>query len=275
MKQKILLSLIAFISIVVLSSHDLYIKLKSFYLEPETETLIYVYNGTFGESVAILARNRMVDVSLINPGEKTVHPNKSLWFEENNQTVLNITTGKAGTGVLGVSTLPRVNEFTPESFINNMKHEGLLDVLEERKKSGEDSNPVRKKYSKHVKAIFQVGNKQTEDYKTVLGYPIEFIPMSNPYTLKVGDELAMKLLINGEPVVGEMVYASYNDQYGHAKDGTPIDAYKVLTNNEGIVTVKITTAGHWYFRTVNLVKSTEGDADYISISAALTFEVKE
>ena len=275
MKKNILLSLITFISLVVLSSHDLYIKFKSFYLEPETETLIYVYNGTFGKSVAILARNRMVDVSLINPGEKRVHPDKNLWFEENNQTVLKITTGKAGTGVLGISTLPRVNEFTAENFASNMKHEGLLDVLAARKKSGEDLQPVRKKYSKHVKAIFQVGNKQTEDYKTVLGYPIEFIPMSNPYALKVGDDFAMKLLINGKPVAGEMVYASYNEQYGHNKDGSPRDAYKLLTNSEGIVTVKVRTTGHWYFRTVNLVKSTEKDADYISISAALTFEVRE
>ena len=275
MKQKILISLIAFISLVVLSSHDLYIKLKTFYLEPETETLIYVYNGTFGKSEAVLARHRMVDVSLINPGENTVHPDKSLWFEENNQTVLKITTGKEGTGVVGVSTLPRVNHFTPESFISNMKHEGLLEVLEARKKSGEDSNSVRKKYSKHVKAIFQVGNKQTDDYKTILGYPIEFIPMSNPYALKVGDDFEMKLLINGKPIAGEMVYASYNEQYGHTKVGLPNDAYQVLTNDDGIVTVKITTSGHWYFRTVNLVKSTEKDADYVSISAALTFEIKE
>jgi uncharacterized protein DUF4198 len=275
MKQKILLSLIAFISLVVLSSHDLYVKLKSFYLEPNSETLIYVYNGTFGKSEATLARNRMVDVSLINPGEKRVHPDKNLWFEENNQTVLKITTGKAGTGVLGVSTLPRVNEFTAESFASNMKHEGLLNVIAARKKSGEDSQPARKKYSKHVKAIFQVGNKQTDDYKTELGYPIEFIPINNPYALKVGDELAMKLLINGKSVAGEMVYASYNEHYGHTKEGLPNDAYQVLTNDDGIVTVKITTAGHWYFRTVNLIKSTEKDADYISISAALTFEVKE
>jgi Domain of unknown function (DUF4198) len=274
MKQKILLSLIAFISLVVLSSHDLYIKLKSFYLKPNTEALIYVYNGTFGKSEAILARDRMVDVSLINPGEKAVHPNENLWFEKNNQTILKITTGKEGTGVLGVSTSPRVNEFTAESFASNMKHEGLLAVLVEREKSGEDSKPARKKYSKHVKAIFQVGSKQTDEYKTVLGYPIEFIPMSNPYALKVGDELAMKLLINGEPISGEMVYASFNDQYGHEKDGTSRDAYKVLTNNKGIVTVKITTSGHWYFRTVNLVNSTLKDADYISVSAALTFEVK-
>jgi len=275
MKRKIVLPLIAIISLTILSGHDLFIKLDSFFLKPGTETLIHVYNGTFGESEATLARNRMVDVSLVNPAEEIVHPDNSLWFEENNQTVLRIKTGKAGTGVLGVSTTTRVGEFTPESFISNMKHEGLLDVLEERKKSGEDSNPVRKKYSKHVKAIFQVGEKRSEEYKSVFGYPIEFVPITNPYALKIGDELGMKLLIDGKPVAGEMVYASYNDEFGHASDGSAIDVYQTKTDKNGIVKIKISEAGHWYFRTVNLVKSTEPDADYISISASLTFEVKE
>jgi len=275
MKQKKLLPLIAFISLVVLSSHDLFIKLESFYLKPETETLIYLYNGTFDESEAVLERNRMTDVSLINPGEKIVHPEKSLWFEDNNRTILKIRTGKEGTGVLGVSTLPRINQFTAQSFADNMKYEGLLHVIAARKTSGEDSKPVKKKYSKHVKAIFQVGNKLSDDFTTVLGYPIEFIPMTNPYALKIGDEFSMKLLIQGKPVSGEMVYASYNNKHGHAKDGTLLDAFKVLTNNEGIVKITITNTGHWYFRTVNILKSSEKDSDYISNSASITFEIKK
>jgi uncharacterized protein DUF4198 len=275
MKQKILISFIALIALIVLSSHDLFIKLESFYLKPETETLIYLYNGTFGKSEHVLARNRMIDVSLINPGEQIVHPDKSLWFEENKRTILKIKTGKEGTGVFGVSTLPRVNEFSAQSFINNLTHEGLTKVLEERKKSGDDSKSAKKKYSKHVKAIFQVGNKLSDDFKTVLGYPTEFIPMTNPYSLMIGDELSMKLLIDGKPMAGEMVYASFNDQFGHAKDGTPLDVFQVVTNSEGIVKIKITHAGHWYFRTVNLVKSPDEDADYVSISAAITFEISK
>ncbi len=275
MKQKILISFIAFISLVVLSSHDLFIKLESFFLKPDTEILIYLYNGTFGKSEHVLARNRMIDVSLINPGEQIVHPDKSLWYEENNQTILKIKTGKGGTGIFGVSTLPRVNEFSSQSFANNLKHEGLTKILEARKKSGEDSKPAKKKYSKHVKAIFQVGNKLSDDFKTVLGYPIEFIPMNNPYSLQVGDELSMKLLIDGKPMADEMVYASYDNEFGHAKDGTPLDVFQLPTDSEGIVKIKITHAGHWYFRTVNLVKSSKQDADYISISAAITFEVNK
>ena len=275
MKQKILFSLIALISLVALSSHNLFIKFKSFYLKPGTETLVYLYNGTFGESHSVLARNRMIDVSLLNPGEQIMHPDTSAWHEDNSQTILNIKTGKAGTAIFGISTLPRINEYTPEIFVENMKHEGLLDVLAARKKSGEDTNPVKKKYSKHVKAIFQIGDKRSGDYKTVLGYPIELVPINNPYSLKVGDELSMKLLINGKPKEGIMVYASYNDQHGYTKYGTPIDAFKVRTNSQGVVKIKITEAGHWYFRTVYMVKNPEKDADYLSNSATLTFEIRK
>ena len=274
MKQKLILSLVALVSLIVLSSHDLYIKLKSFHLKPGTETAIYLYNGTFEKSEAIVARNRMSDVSLINPGEKAIHPDTALWFEENNQTGLKIKTGKEGTGLLGVSTLPKVGDFTAKSFADNMKHEGLLHILEARKKSGEDTKPAKKKYAKHEKTIFQVGNKQSEDFKTVLGYPIELVPMNNPYSLKSGDALSMQLLIEGKPAAGEMVYAGYAGHQGKSKNGLPHDAFQVKTNTKGIITIKLSKAGHWYFRTVHLTKSNDRDADYISNTASITFEIK-
>jgi Domain of unknown function (DUF4198) len=273
MKQKISLSLFAFICLFLLSSHDLFIKMDTFYLGSNVETTISLYNGTFGKSEAVLARDRMVDVSLVNPGQKSVHPNKSHWYEENNQTLIKFKTGDNGTGVFGVSTSTRVGDFTPETFISNMKHEGLFDVLEERKKAGEEGNAVKKKYSKHVKAIFQVGRQTSDDYKAVLGYPIEFVPLDNPYSVRIGGELSMQLLIDGKPAAGEMVYASYNDKFGHEND-TALDVYQIKTDKDGIVKIKITERGHWYFRTVNLKKSSEKDADYVSLSASLTFEAR-
>lgn len=274
MKQKIIFSLVALLSLIVFSSHNLYIKLKSFHLKPGTETAIYLYNGTFEKSEAIVARNRMSDVSLINPGEKAIHPDTTMWFEENNQTVLKIKTGEEGTGLLGVSTLPRIGNFTAKSFIDNMKHEGLLHILEARKKAGEDTKPVKKKYSKHVKTIFQVGNKQTEDFKTILNYPIELVPINNPYALKPNDSLSMQLLIDGNPAPGVMVYAGYAGHKGKSKDGLPHDAFQVKTNSRGIVTIKLSRSGHWYFRSVHVTKSKEPDADYISNTASITFEIK-
>lgn len=275
MKQNLLLLLSALACFVVLSSHDLFIKLKTFYLEPNTEARIAVYNGTFTRSEAILARERMNMIVLINPGEEVMRPADELWFEENNQTLLKISTGEEGTGVFGISTLPKVNDYTAESFAESLKHEGLTDLLADRKKSGKDKDPARKSYSKHVKAIFQVGTKRSDDYKTVLGFPIELVPINNPYLVKVGGELSMQLFINGKPAANEMVYASYGGQHGYDDSGMPTDAFRALTDSEGIVTAKVTRAGHWYFRTVNMVATSKKEADYESLSAAITFEIKE
>lgn len=274
MKQKLLNLLAAIVCVVTLSSHDLYIKFKTFYLEPDSEALLAVYNGTFTSSEAILARERMNKVVLINPGEPGIRPSDELWYEEDNQTLLKIKTGEEGTGVFGVSTIPRVNDYTAEGFAESLKHEGLTDLIEERKKSGEDKNPARKSYSKHVKAIFQIGDKLTDDFKTVLGFPIELVPVNNPYAVKVGGELSMQLLIGGKPAANEMVYASYEGQHGYDEDGNPKDAFKAKTNDKGIVTATITKPGHWYFRTVNMVPTSKEDADYESLSAGVTFEIK-
>jgi len=275
MKQKLLLTLSALVCFVALSSHDLFLKLKTFYLEPNTVAQIAVYNGTFTSSEAVLARERMNLVALINPGEEASRPSDDRWFEENNQTLLKIKTGEEGTGVFGVSTVPRVNDYTAERFVESLKHEGLTNLLAERKKSGEDKNPARKSYSKHVKAIFQVGEKRSDDYKTVLGFPIELIPVNNPYSVKVGSELSMQLLIEGRPAANEMVYASYEGQHGYDENGKPTDAFRAMTDTNGIVTATITRPGHWYFRTVNMVPTSKKEADYESLSAVVTFEIKE
>ena len=119
-----------------------------------------------------------------------------------------------------------------------------------------------------------MGSKQSEDFKTVLGYPIELVPMNNPYSLKSGDALSMQLLIEGKPAAGEMVYAGYAGHQGKSKNGLPHDAFQVKTNTKGIITIKLSKAGHWYFRTVHVTKSNDQDADYISNTASITFEIK-
>jgi uncharacterized GH25 family protein len=274
MKQKSILILVGLVSLIVLSSHDMFLKLKTFYLNPNSEVTIYLINGTFDKSENVIDRKRMKDVSVINPGEKVFHPAVTQWSEESNQTLLKIKTGKQGTGVAGVSTHSNNIDLSAQDFTKYLKHDGILDVLEARKKSGEDAKPTKEKYAKHVKAIFQIGATPSNDYKTPLNYPVEFIPQVNPYTLEQGDELPVQLLKNGKPLANELVYASYDGHHGHAEDGTHIEAIKARTDAKGMVKVKLEKTGLWYLRTINMVKSTEPSVDYESSWATLTFEVK-
>ena len=191
--KKLLFLLIA---LVLFSSHDMYLKLDTYFLDSQTTASIKLFNGTFDKSENTIDRNRMVDVSLVGNGNRT-QVDSSQWSELDGATILNFTTGGAGTWVAGVSTRPRNIEMAAADFNKYLEHDGVLDMLEWRKTNNALDQDAVEKYSKHVKTIFQVGSQRTDDWKTILGYPIEFIPLGNPYTLKAGDELQVKLLWQG------------------------------------------------------------------------------
>jgi len=203
--KKIILVLIAF---VLFSSHDMFLKLDTYFLPPDTSASIELFNGTFDKSENIIDRNRMIDISLVGNGERTA-VKKNQWSEKDSATVLNFRTGKAGTWVAGISTAPRTIEMAADDFNNYLEHDGITDMLEQRRENEKLENDAVEQYAKHVKAIFQIGTTKTEDWKTALGYPVEFIPQNNPYELNTGDELKVQLLREGEPLADQLVYADY------------------------------------------------------------------
>ena len=166
-------------ALLLFSSHDMYLKLDSYFLQPNTQATIKLFNGTFEKSENVITRDRMRDVSLVGNGERLA-VDAAQWSEKDSITILNFTTGVPGTWVAGVSTGPRNIEMSGADFNSYLEHDGILDMLEWRRENQAMDLPAVEKYSKHVKTIFQVGDKTSEDWKTVLGYPIEFIPLENP-----------------------------------------------------------------------------------------------
>ncbi len=203
MKKAFLLSALA----LLLCSHDMYLKLSTYFLPPDTEVELQLFNGTFQQSDNVIDRSRMQDVSLVGRGER-LHPDTAQWSEEEGATLLSFRTGAAGTWVAGVSTRPRRIELAAEDFNDYLEHDGVLDMLEARRDKGVLDQDAVEKYAKHVKAIFQVGEERTDDWQAELGYPIEFVPLQNPYGLREGQALKVKLLWQGEPLAGQLVYAN-------------------------------------------------------------------
>ena len=169
----------------------------------------------------------------------------------------------------GVSTLPKVIELSATDFKEYLEHEGLEDVISERQKKGIDGKPAREKYSKHVKAILQVSEKRTNHFAAKLDYPIEFIPVNNPYALNPGDEISFRLLSNGEPLPNQVVHYS-----ARTSGGGPASESSTRTDKNGVLTFKLTSPGKWYVATIHIVESQERDIDYESNWATLTFEIK-
>lgn len=212
--KKIFLALIAF---VLFSSHIMYLKLDTYFLKPNTSATIQLFNGTFDKSDNVIDRNRMLDASILGNGNR-IKVNESQWSEKDSITFLNFRTGEAGTYVAGVSTTPNSIGMTAEEFNTYLEHEGIKDMLDWRRNNNALEGAAVEKYSKHVKTIFQVGDKRTDDWQTPLGYPIEFMPLDNPYDLNTGDNLKFRLLLNGKPLANQLVYADYkaaSDEHSH------------------------------------------------------------
>lgn len=227
--KKTFLLLIAFL---VFCSHDMFLKLDTYFLQANSPATINLFNGTFEKSENVIARDRMIDMSLISNGLRT-QLDTTQWTEKDSITVLSFNTGAEGTYVAGVSTKPRNIEMDAEAFNSYLEHDGVIDMIEWRKSNNAMDQKAVEKYSKHVKTIVQVGNKKTGDWETALGYPIEFVPLSNPYELFTGDKIQVQLLANGEPLANQLVYVDFqapanghthgpvpttNDDHGHSSE---------------------------------------------------------
>lgn len=256
------------ILILLLSSHELFLKTDSHFLSPEREHLLYLFNGTFDLSENIITRDRIINSQIHGPNY-LFEPKAKDYFDKGDITFLRWKTGISGSYVAGISTLPRTLELSAKDFMDYLEHEGLTNVIIEREKKGIQGKSAKEKYSKHVKALLQVGTETSMDYAKVLGFPIEFVPINNPYALKKGEELSFQLLWRGQPLANQIVHYSYQS----ANKKTEVKK-SVLTDNEGNIQIKAERKGQWFLSTIFMEESLIKDLDYESNWATITFEVK-
>lgn len=285
MKKFIYLPLIA-IALVLLSSHDMYLKLNNYFLDTFTKSTVELFNGTFDKSENVIDRDRMIDVSILQNGER-FHPSEDSWYEKDSITYLDFETQSEGTYVIGLSTRSRTIEMDAEAFNDYLKHDGVLDLLDKRETDGTLETGAVELYSKHVKTIVQVGEALSDDWMTALNYPIEFIPLENPYDIHVGHTLPVQLFANQEPLASQLVYLGYKaPSTTHTHDGSTHthdsdeshehnDLQQFRTNKNGVIELPIDKEGVWYLRTIHLVELADSEHTHESNWATLTFAVGE
>ena len=193
----------------VASAHDMFLVVPDHDLAPRSEVSIALYNGTFDKSENTIDCDRMIDVSVVDPKGHATHPAENQWRTEGNDTILDLRTGDPGTYVVGVSTKARMIELSGADFNDYLRHDGVLDTLEERKRLGILDRAATERYSKHVKTVLQVGDTTSKTHAHRLGYPVEIVPLENPTKIGRGNTLEVLVLENGQPVAGQLVYASY------------------------------------------------------------------
>jgi uncharacterized GH25 family protein len=264
MKRRLLLSVLLLVATAgALGAHDLFLKPESYFVAPRSRLLVRVLNGTFSTSDGAVANDRVRDIALVTPAG-VARLDASAWKEHGDTSVLTVHTGQSGTYVIGASLRPRELKLEAKDFNEYLAHDGVPDVLEARRKSGELDRPARERYSKHVKALVQAGDRRTDGYQSVLGYPAELIPLDNPYNLRPGGVLWVRALVDGSPVPNQLVIA-----------GRHTGQQSVRTDSSGVARVRIGSRGAWYVKFIHMRPATGDTAiDYESKWATLTFGVQ-
>jgi hypothetical protein len=154
---------LATVTAAALFAHDLFLKLETYFVPPETTVRVAVLNGSFASSEGSVTPDRLMDLSVVGPIERRTLP-RDTWKPVGDTTWLTLRTGAAGTYVIGASLAPREISLSAEDFNSYLEHDGIPDILEARKRQGELTRPARERYQKHVKAILQVGETRTDAF---------------------------------------------------------------------------------------------------------------
>ena len=181
-----------------------------------------------------------------------------------------VTLRSPGTAVLALSTLPSYIELDAEAFEGYLKHEGHDDLIRSRREAGTSADKGRERYTRHVKAIIDVGGRRTDAALARLGMTLEIVPEAHPTAARPGGSLPVRVLHEGRPYAGGLLCATHA---GHSKEH---DAYAWCgrVDAAGRAAVPIRAAG-WQIVRITRMTPISGDpkADWHSDWAALTFAV--
>ncbi len=269
MKRKVIyVSIAVVLTALSVFAHDLFLKPERFFVKVNEKVTINILNGSFQASEGTVSYARLKDVSILWPSGKRTNPTETDFTKNETTSFLNLVPTEAGTYVVGLSTMEREIDLEGADFNEYLEHDGIPDTLAERKKKNELDKKIRERYSKHVKTIFQAGDLQTENFKTVLGYPVELVPQSNPYKSKKGKTLAIICLKDGKPLINQYVMS------GRELEGKLIPEANLRSDKNGVVRVKLNGSGKWYVRFISMTRLDDPKLNYESKWATLTFEIK-
>lgn len=270
MKIKCLMSFLLCLALILPAfAHDLFLKLDSFFVAVNEKVSIKLLNGSFQDSEGAVNFARLKDVSVISPNGERTNPKETDFTKDDKTAFLNLEPKETGNYIAGLSTMTREIDLKAKDFNEYLTEDGIPDILAERKRKKELTKNVRERYSKHVKTIFQVGDKQTDNFKTVFGYPVEIVPLTNPYTLKSGDMFEFQCLKDGKPLVNQYVMSGHE-----GADGNLIIGENVRTDKNGIAKIELIRAGKWYIKFIQMTRLKDPKINYESKWATLTFQIR-
>ncbi|KMQ52550.1 DUF4198 domain protein [Chitinispirillum alkaliphilum] len=259
-KTAFIVSLLMIIPSLV-SAHSLWLNASTYRPESARDvynTIVYFGYGHMFPVHDFLRREQVREFRLISPeGEESIEAGEGGFLAT--PLMLN------GSGAYTVTSATQKGFYTMYREGERIQHkmgnmEGLSNVI------------VSLYYEQYAKALISAGETNESDFIEPVGHNIEIVPVTNPYNLKVGDHLPIKVLFNGRPASFCMIEATY---VGFSEEEE--FAFSTRTDGRGNGVVRLLHPGRWIvFATVRRPArgELEGQALEEKYTASLTFSVR-
>ena len=170
-----------------------------------------------------------------------------------------------GLVVIGYRSNPSAIEMAADKFNQYVKEEGLDAVAALRSRRHETGAKARELFSRCAKSLVLSGSPSEAQGDRRLGFTLELVAERNPYALRPGQDLPVRLTYENRPLAGALVVAMNRLN--------PAEKLTARTDNDGRVRFRLRPGGMWLVKAVHMVPAAAGaNAEWASFWASLTFE---
>ena len=258
------LILFILVSCVQLTAHDLWIEPSAFIVDAGKPLAVRLRVGVdlLGDPVprdpALIDRFIAVDADGTQPiqGPDGIDP----------AGILRIS--RPGLVIVGYSSKPSPIVLAAQKFNEYLTEEGLDAIAALRSRRGDTTADAREEFARCAKALLLSGPATAGQQDRALGFTLELVAERNPYAMRPGQDLPVRLLYRGRPIEGVLVVAM-NKRNPSAK-------VSARSGKDGRVTFRLPGAGLWLVKAVHMTAApADSQSQWSSFWASLTFQIPE
>lgn len=276
-----------------LHGHDTFLRADDHEVGVGDAVEVFVFHGTFDESVLMLGRDMVHGILLSAPAgvrdlgyadwSEMGHPGRpwAKWqavrryfgaIDRRLTSRFQVNLESEGTHIIGLQLNPGGAAMSPQTFLNYL-HEVGLEEEPVAETSFPDSNAIiTERYRKYTKILIQAGRARSPNASQPIGHEVEIVPLVHPSDVRPGGGLGVQLLFKHQPLPGQVLLAG---RPARALGRDPFPRQRLRSDSQGRVEVPIDRAGVWWLSFVHLVPAPPGDeVAYDSQWATLTLEIR-
>lgn len=173
-----------------------------------------------------------------------------------------------GVVVVGYRSNPSSVQLPAATFNQYLKDEGLDAIAALRASRNQTGAAAHELFARCAKSLVLSGTSKPSQGDRTLGFTLELVAERNPYSLRAGEALPVRLTYENRPLAGALVIAMNRLN--------PAEKQAVRTDADGRVRLQLRSGGMWLIKAVHMIPAPAGStAEWASFWASLTFQLPE